>query len=263
MVLNNNNVDGPAIQDACVAPLTQGEYEDYSIEFKGASCQDIINVKATPQQGSNIIISWEIAKINWNIYADYESFEVAYKEDGANAFTKISTTNKYLVLQNIKFNTHYKYYIIGYCKSGKINNSGTLDFKLNGQNAKVDNDKNIQLTRSQATMIIDTAINAVDTVNTRVNSHFTVIADTGLINRIIVYPNPATVQLNVEYKAEKNTLVTLSLINTMGNSVLQNKYTFKKGINKISLPVAHLTPGIYFVKVQDNLKGYTKSIFIQ
>ncbi|MBK7884379.1 MAG: hypothetical protein IPJ81_11770 [Chitinophagaceae bacterium] len=53
--------------------------------------------------------------------------------------------------------------------------------------------------------------------------------DNTSVDNMVVYPNPATVQLNVEYRAEKNTLVTLSLINTMGNHVLQNKYTFRKG----------------------------------
>ncbi|MBK7882433.1 MAG: hypothetical protein IPJ81_00295 [Chitinophagaceae bacterium] len=159
MVLNNNNVDGPPLQNACVNPLAQGEYEDYTIEFKGAFCQVIINIKAVMQQNLEALISWDLTK-NKGTFADYESFEVHYKEKGANTYyNKILTTNKQVILKGLNYNLTYEYYVTGNCKSGKVYTSNSFEFKTPVQNVinnvKVGSENNWGTINLMDTIIID------------------------------------------------------------------------------------------------------------
>ncbi|MBK7882432.1 MAG: T9SS type A sorting domain-containing protein [Chitinophagaceae bacterium] len=68
-------------------------------------------------------------------------------------------------------------------------------------------------------------------------------------NKIInIKPNPATTQFNIEYMAEQKNLVSLTLINSLGNITLKKQYSVNPGFNNIAVSIGHLRAGMYFCK---------------
>ena len=79
--------------------------------------------------------------------------------------------------------------------------------------------------------------------------------------KVNIYPNPAENLLNVELKTDSNYPVTITLFNSIGESVL-NKQIECSG--KETLNLSSFSKGIYLVRVEaENNASYTQTIIIR
>lgn len=67
---------------------------------------------------------------------------------------------------------------------------------------------------------------------------------------ITSYPNPATTQVNLEVSLDKETSIAVRVYNSMGSQVLSTTLTGYPGTNQVTLPIANLPTGIYYVQLQ-------------
>src|SRR5690606_24315912 len=66
---------------------------------------------------------------------------------------------------------------------------------------------------------------------------------------ISIFPNPTTNDLNVSFDLVKKSNVTFSIVNLLGQSMLEYKSTYSVGQNKATLSVSDLPSGIYFLNI--------------
>ena len=72
-------------------------------------------------------------------------------------------------------------------------------------------------------------------------------------NNLAVYPNPASSQIKVAIKLEKNYNTNLYVYNSLGKVVLyQKKYLLGNTIEEIKLNIANLSSGFYYIVLKDN-----------
>lgn len=67
---------------------------------------------------------------------------------------------------------------------------------------------------------------------------------------ITSYPNPATTQVNLAVSLDKPTTIAVRVYNSMGSQVLSTTLAGYPGINQVTLPIANLPTGIYYVQLQ-------------
>jgi hypothetical protein len=77
-----------------------------------------------------------------------------------------------------------------------------------------------------------------------------------------VLNNPATANLNITYKSDKQTNSTLKVYSISGAQVYQTKLNASAGINNISVPVQQLQNGSY-VLVIDSIQGKKAIQFVK
>jgi hypothetical protein len=98
------------------------------------------------------------------------------------------------------------------------------------------------------------------------NSWFTSgINNTNLGNAFsaIAYPNPADKDLNIELQSETNIIANVTVKDVNGKEIITTKQKLQIGKNKITLDVAKLKAGIYFVTINANNKQSVLKITIQ
>jgi hypothetical protein len=84
-----------------------------------------------------------------------------------------------------------------------------------------------------------------------------------LNNNISVFPNPANHDLNFMIKADKATDVTISLVNTLGQTVLNvSRDNIERGNNIIKIDTHDLPIGTYFYRVKTDDKISSGKIII-
>jgi hypothetical protein len=77
-----------------------------------------------------------------------------------------------------------------------------------------------------------------------------------------VLNNPATANLNINYKADKQINSTLKVYSMSGAQVYQTKLNVAAGTNNISVPVSHLQNGSYVVVI-DSVQGRKAIQFVK
>lgn len=78
------------------------------------------------------------------------------------------------------------------------------------------------------------------------------VEDIKSISGTKLYPNPASTEVFVEFNSDRNMEVDLTIIDMMGRSVTNPRnYGLFQGHNQISVDVADLTPGTYFIRMRD------------
>lgn len=73
---------------------------------------------------------------------------------------------------------------------------------------------------------------------------------TGTGNNITSYPNPATTQATFNVTLPDNASITIQVYNSMGALVLTRNVSGYPGSNAITLPIADLPQGVYYVQLQ-------------
>jgi len=68
-------------------------------------------------------------------------------------------------------------------------------------------------------------------------------------NKIGSYPNPATSQVTLNITLDSYTTVDVRIYNSMGGLVLTRNVAGSPGVNQITLPIANLPPGVYYVEL--------------
>jgi hypothetical protein len=79
---------------------------------------------------------------------------------------------------------------------------------------------------------------------------------------IRVFPNPVNTQLEINLVALTQSILNVSIMNIMGEKVYANKGTTHIGNNSISVSVADLQAGIYFVNLSTESESITRKITI-
>jgi len=76
-----------------------------------------------------------------------------------------------------------------------------------------------------------------------------------------VYPNPAKDILNVEIKNPGNSSQSqIKIYNFLGNVVIEANETISNDNNSFSLNIKHLTPGLYFISIENKLGKFVKKL---
>jgi hypothetical protein len=68
-------------------------------------------------------------------------------------------------------------------------------------------------------------------------------------NNWSLYPDPATDVLNVSLNLPQTANVTFSVVDILGNTVLEKVQEVNSGSNTTSIPLSTIQPGIYFLKL--------------
>lgn len=76
------------------------------------------------------------------------------------------------------------------------------------------------------------------------------------------YPNPAKAILNLEWIAEKNKTVRISLSDSMGRNVLEAEFMTDQGLNQEAIDLSTLQNGIYNLIIDDGFTESTQRILI-
>ncbi len=71
----------------------------------------------------------------------------------------------------------------------------------------------------------------------------------GKQSTLSIYPNPVTVQLQAEIFASQKTKATLLLSDAAQRTLLVKNIVLNKGLNQFTVPAAHLTAGLYLIRV--------------
>lgn len=70
---------------------------------------------------------------------------------------------------------------------------------------------------------------------------------------IDLYPNPAQDELQVRLTTSTQQTVNIYIIDSQGKrSLAQSNYSLSKGMNRLSLPIQHLSNGLYFLQLQSD-----------
>lgn len=83
-------------------------------------------------------------------------------------------------------------------------------------------------------------------------------------NSFVVYPNPASQNVNIAFSIVEKNKVTITIYDVLGNTVstLSQASTFDKGNNSINLNTSELASGIYYVSLVVNGSKQTKKLII-
>ncbi len=94
------------------------------------------------------------------------------------------------------------------------------------------------------------------------STSITAIEDRETIPGLLVYPVPASDQLNVSFNADQNDELVLTLSNVSGEIVYREKEYLEAGIFEKSLETSNLSDGIYFLRIKTSRGISTKKIVI-
>lgn len=90
------------------------------------------------------------------------------------------------------------------------------------------------------------------------------VKDFGSISDFNVYPNPAREEITVVFSDSQSCTLTISIVDQIGNTVLQKFLNTESGHNSIQMNIAEIPSGFYFLLLQDQTKGLriTKKLII-
>ncbi len=76
-------------------------------------------------------------------------------------------------------------------------------------------------------------------------------------NTLMLYPNPVTDQLNVQFISVGSDKVQIQIVNMQGQIILQQNIYSQSGINYTTISVSQLLNGLYFCRLQNGGKPET------
>jgi hypothetical protein len=82
------------------------------------------------------------------------------------------------------------------------------------------------------------------------------------ISNAILFPNPATTNVSVEFSMKEDKEITLMIFDLTGRIVKENKFTVNRGGNSVDLDVSDLEQGNYIVVMDDKTEGIKKRLII-
>tara|TARA_B110000444_G_scaffold222990_1_gene225295 strand:- start:338 stop:1135 length:798 start_codon:yes stop_codon:yes gene_type:complete len=80
---------------------------------------------------------------------------------------------------------------------------------------------------------------------------------------LIMYPNPVSGVLNIEFTSVSNTHVTIQFVNTLGQVVTSNNYMLTNGLLDIKLNTNEYSKGLYHVNLISNNKMVNRTILVE
>ncbi|HYG04216.1 MAG TPA: PKD domain-containing protein, partial [Chryseosolibacter sp.] len=77
-----------------------------------------------------------------------------------------------------------------------------------------------------------------------------------------VYPNPASGAVNFEWLADEEGRVTITIVSSMGDTVITRAFDSKMGLNAISIPVENLKSGVYMMIIEGGDRKSTQRLLL-
>jgi hypothetical protein len=77
-----------------------------------------------------------------------------------------------------------------------------------------------------------------------------------------IYPNPTSSQLNLEYTANHNGQVDVTVMNSVGNVLIHKILGTSTGQNNLVLDSKEMPTGLYIVKVIDGSNIYIRKVLV-
>ncbi len=71
-----------------------------------------------------------------------------------------------------------------------------------------------------------------------------------------VYPNPAQKELICELKSERESAISISVTDVLGNVIYREQKQGKRGISKMEIPVYNLPRGVYFLSINNDAQQF-------
>lgn len=78
-----------------------------------------------------------------------------------------------------------------------------------------------------------------------------------------LYPNPANADLNLEVNLQKQAAVEVSVLNLLGQAVINYRFTMDQGINVNRMDLRNLENGLYIVRLQAGEDTFMKKLVIE
>ena len=149
------------------------------------------------------------------------------------------------------------------------------DTSINFNNAETYND--IDTSRFQVIFPLETgktyywhvrAYEDGDTTNWSDTWHFFIGSESGIEdlilnkNNVNIFPNPSQGKLSIELNAQQQTSVRITISDLLGQAVINNEYSFDKGLNTKTIDLSDMNNGIYIIKLQSGEIVLTEKIVI-
>jgi hypothetical protein len=83
--------------------------------------------------------------------------------------------------------------------------------------------------------------------------------------KLSVYPNPASDQLKIDFLSDSNILPDIEVIDLTGKVVLkyEGRVNIEQDIFKAELDISSLQRGVYFVKLKQGERVYSKKLMVK
>ena len=82
------------------------------------------------------------------------------------------------------------------------------------------------------------------------------------INNIAIYPNPVNNNANIDFTLTESSIVNVSIVNVLGETVKNNEYNLVSGNHQIDFDVTNISTGVYFIQLDINGQTTTQKITI-
>jgi hypothetical protein len=92
----------------------------------------------------------------------------------------------------------------------------------------------------------------IDDININPNNSGTGVSETGLFERMVLYPNPTQNEAILEISAKDNSVATMSVLNVLGQEQSVRQLSVRMGTNRIDLSqdISKLSNGIYLIQLR-------------
>jgi len=77
-----------------------------------------------------------------------------------------------------------------------------------------------------------------------------------IFNSINLYPNPITDQLNIQLNLTENSNITISIINAIGQVIIQKSENLSSGFQELKININEIKSGLYLINLNDNKGNY-------
>ena len=102
-----------------------------------------------------------------------------------------------------------------------------------------------------------------DTITKTIQVVATAMAELKVLKSAMVYPNPATQQINVDFELTQNDEMSIEILDINGKTNQLFAHTqFMAGKHQLSFDIAHLEQGMYFVKINCNRVSKIQKLLI-
>lgn len=83
------------------------------------------------------------------------------------------------------------------------------------------------------------------------------------LDQLTLYPNPANDNISLEFEAVNDGIATLTIVNTIGQVMLNKSVTIVDGVYNDNLDISSLSNGIYSVRIQTATETTIQKLIIQ
>ena len=72
------------------------------------------------------------------------------------------------------------------------------------------------------------------------------------LSNSVVFPNPTTNNINIEFEAKKEAILNINILDITGKIVFSNTFQSNLGSNNVELKIETLEAGLYFIEMSDS-----------